>query len=215
MILLGHENQNGCWAEKHSELCKLCFSFNHGLLAGNLKKKSAATIWKSTSLSVSMFFTAVKSRALEALVSPISLTWKSKFYILDLWIILFTSIWKLIFWDFIFPVIVVVHYYVSMQRCFDFPNFVMQLKWRLYIRGFSQICELSYLPAFGSLFSEIWFSLWLLMWVTMSARNTGFFFQFCDVSEVTIIHTRISPNLAIKITKVRKFKLLSIFWTTY
>jgi hypothetical protein len=32
------------------------FFFNHGLLAGNLKKKSAATIWKSTSLSVSMFF---------------------------------------------------------------------------------------------------------------------------------------------------------------
>jgi hypothetical protein len=49
------------------------FLFYHGLLAGNLKKKSAATIWKSTSLSVSMFFTAVKSRALEALVSPISL----------------------------------------------------------------------------------------------------------------------------------------------
>jgi hypothetical protein len=119
------------------------------------------------------------------------------------------------FWDFIFPVIVVVRYYVSMQQCLIFP--ILWCSWsdRLYIRGFSQICELSYLPAFGSLFSEIWFSLWLLMWVTMSARNTGFFFQFCDVGEVTIIHKRISPNLAIKITQVRKFKLLSILRTTY
>jgi hypothetical protein len=55
---------------------------------------------------------------------------------------------------------------------------------------------------------------------------TGFFFQFCDVGEVTIfqfcdvgevtiIHKRISPNLAIKITEVRKFKLLSIFRAIY
>jgi hypothetical protein len=53
------------------------------------------------------------------------------------------------------------------------------------------------------------------MWVTMSACNTGFSFEFCNVGEVTIIDKRISPNLAIKITEVRKFKLLFIFRTTY